>query len=120
VRLVRLHHLAFRTHDLARLENFYVSVVGLAVVERHTPRSVWLRAGETLLMLETATPDEPEYPRESLDLVAFALPSDARADTLKRFAQHGVAVEASTAFTLYVRDPDGRRIGLSSYPAPLT
>ena len=60
---MRIHHLAFRSGDIARLERFYVEVLGLA--------------------------------------------------------RAGVAVEAATEFTLYVRDPDGRRVGLSSYPLPL-
>jgi hypothetical protein len=30
-----------------------------------------------------------------------------------------VPIEDRTAYTLYVRDPDGRRIGLSSYPDEL-
>ena len=38
---------------------------------------------------------------------------------IDRLREAGVAIEDRTAFTLYVRDPDGRRVGLSSYPTPL-
>ena len=37
---MRIHHLAFRTGNLARLEAFYVGALGLAVVQRNEERSV--------------------------------------------------------------------------------
>jgi glyoxylase I family protein len=116
---MRIHHLAFRTGDLARLERFYVGALGLAVVRRQEPRSIWLDAGGSLVMLEARDADEPAHPTESKELVAFAIAPDARPLVSGRLTRAGVTVEASTEFTLYVRDPDGRRIGLSSYPVVL-
>jgi catechol 2,3-dioxygenase-like lactoylglutathione lyase family enzyme len=116
---MRVHHLAFRTGDLARLERFYVEALGLAVVRRQEERSVWLDAGGALVMLETRDEGEAAVDPTSKELVAFAVEPDARALTAERLARAGVDVEASTDFTLYVRDPDGRRIGLSSYPVKL-
>ena len=116
---MRVHHLAFRTRDLAQLERFYVHAVGLTVVRRNETRSVWLDAGGSLLMLEVAEPVEASAPHGAMDLVAFEVAPDQRALYTDRLARAGVALEGSTDFTLYVRDPDGRRIGLSSYPAPL-
>ena len=116
---MRIHHLAFRTGDLGRLERFYVDVLGLAVVRRQEARSVWLDAGGSIVMLELRGPLEPAHPSTSSELVAFAIEPDARPLVAERLARAGVAVEAATEFTLYVRDPDGRRIGLSSYPAAL-
>jgi len=115
---MRIHHLAFRTGDLARLEGFYVEALGLAVIRRNEARSVWLDAGGTLVMLKQRDEDEaPVAP--SQELVAFAVAPDMRAIVEGRLAAAGLALEARTEFTLYVRDPDGRRIGLSSYPVPL-
>jgi catechol-2,3-dioxygenase len=116
---MRVHHLALRTLDLDRLERFYTQALGLAVVRRNEARSVWLDAGGTIVMLELRAEGEPGPTKGSLDLVAFAVARDSRAECMVRLAQAGVAVEASTDFTLYVRDPEGRRIGLSSYPEPL-
>ena len=115
---MRVHHLAFRTGDLGLLERFYVGALGLAVVRRQE-RSVWLDAGGTIIMLEMRDEGEAAHPAGSMELVAFAVASDARALAVDRLARAGVGVEASTEFTLYVRDPDGRRVGLSSYPVPL-
>ena len=115
---MRIHHLALRTGDLARLERFYVGALGLAVTRRSEGRSLWLDAGGAVVMLELRDADE-EPVRPSKELVAFAIAPDSRALVLARLAAASVVVEASTEFTLYVRDPDGRRIGLSSYPVPL-
>src|SRR4051812_44019726 len=113
---MRIHHLAFRTEDLARLERFYVGALGLAVIRRQASRSVWLDAGGTIVMLELREAAEPIHPPGSKELIAFAIEPDARTLVSERLASAGVPIEASTEFTLYVRDPDGRRIGLSSYP----
>jgi catechol 2,3-dioxygenase-like lactoylglutathione lyase family enzyme len=116
---MRIHHLAFRTADLGRLERFYADAIGLPVVQRTEARSVWLDGGGTIVMLELREDGEPPPVAGSKELVAFAVAPDARALITERLARHGVSIEAATDFTLYVRDPDGRRIGLSSYPAPL-
>lgn len=116
---MRVHHLAFRTGDLARLEHFYVHALGLAVVRRTESRSVWLDAGGALVMLERADPGEPSPAPGAMDLVAFVVAPETRAFYTDKLTRAGVTIEGSTDFTLYVRDPDGRRIGLSSYPAPL-
>jgi catechol 2,3-dioxygenase-like lactoylglutathione lyase family enzyme len=117
---MRVHHLALRTSNVHRLERFYVDALGLAVI-RHQDggRSVWLDAGGTIVMLERRDEGEPGIPAGSKELVAFAVAPETRAFCMNRLASAGVAVEASTEFSLYVRDPDGRRVGLSSYPARL-
>jgi len=116
---MRVHHLAFRTGDLEKLERFYVDALGLAVVRRNEARSVWLDASGTIVMLEMRETGEPSLPTGSKELAAFAIEPDTRALYTERLARAGALIETSTEFTLYVRDPDGRRIGLSSYPVPL-
>ncbi|HEU4537251.1 MAG TPA: VOC family protein, partial [Polyangiaceae bacterium] len=79
-------------------------------------RSVWLGVGPVVLMIELAAPDEPLAPAGSLDLVAFAIAPGEREAWRGRLEAAGAPVEAETAHTLYFRDPDGRRVGVSSYP----
>lgn len=111
-----IHHIAMRTPDLDRLERFYADVIGLPVVRRDVARgSVWLATGAALLMLERARPDEPPVPLRSEELVAFAVNETASWRT--RLAEAGVRIEAETRYTLYFRDPDGRRIGVSAFGA---
>jgi catechol-2,3-dioxygenase len=116
--LRRLHHLAFRTHRLAALEAFYVELLGLSVVRRDAERSVWLSMGDSVLMLERADGGEPELRPDTLELVAFAVAEEEKAIVERTLMKRAIPIEARTAFTLYFRDPDGRRIGVSSYPLP--
>lgn len=117
---MRVHHVAFRTSrdQLGALERFYTHVLGLAVIRRNEGRSIWLDAGGSILMLEVRDEGEPNLPAGSKELVAFAVSTSDRA-MIERLEEAGIVIEARTAFTLYVRDPDGRRIGLSSYPDEL-
>ena len=112
---MRVHHLAFRTRDLTRLERFYTDALGLSIARRDGERSVWLRAGGTTLMLEQAEDGEPEIARDSRELVAFGIEAPDVERWRRVLEANGIAIEGETAYTLYVRDPDGRRIGLSHY-----
>ena len=111
-----VHHLAFRTDDVTKLAAFYEEIVGLRVEARNLPRSIWLRAGETLVMVELCSPDEPGIATRSMELVAFSVDASERDSARARLAGAGVPIEDETGFTMYFRDPDGRRIALSHYP----
>ena len=112
---MRIHHIALRTRDLPRLEAFYARVLGLVVTRRDGERSVWLRSGDAIVMLELAGQDEPAVPAGTRELVAFAIETEERAERERALADRGIAIEARTDFTLYFRDPDGRRLALSCY-----
>jgi catechol 2,3-dioxygenase-like lactoylglutathione lyase family enzyme len=111
---VRVHHLAFRTSDVLRLGKFYEETLRLRVIKRSAGR-IWLEIGPAVLMLEARDPGEPALAAGTGELVAFAIGEDERQVWEERLAASGVVVEARTAHTLYFRDPDGRRIGVSSY-----
>jgi glyoxylase I family protein len=112
---MRVHHIAFRTHDLPRLEKFYVELLGLTVKERHGERSLWLDAGDAIVMLEQAAAGEPNIPAGSFELLAFTIMPHEKKLRLAALDAAGVVVESATDFTVYFRDPDGRRIGLSHF-----
>jgi glyoxylase I family protein len=112
---VALHHLAFRSEKLAQLEVFYTQLVGLRVLRRFANGHCWLGAGGCVIMLEQQAPGEHNLPSGSLELIAFQITQEAVPALRERLKQAQVAIEAETEFTLYVRDPDGRRIGFSHY-----
>ncbi len=116
---MRIHHLALRTADVSRLERFYADVLGLDVLRRDGERSVWLDAGGAIIMLERSSTDEPAIDPRSLELTCFAIDPAEHAAILRRLEAAGIHVEGRTAYSLYFRDPDGRRVGVSSYPAEL-
>lgn len=103
-----------RTFDVARLEGFYSGVLGLTPTRRDAARgSVWLEMSGGVLMLERAEPGEAGVAPGTMDLVAFAI--DDKDAWRGRLERAGVSIEAETEHTLYFRDPDGRRIGVSAF-----
>ncbi len=113
---MRVHHIALRTRDLAALVDFYRRWLGVSVLRDQRPRSVWLDlAGEAVLMIEAADEAEPRPPAGGLDLLAFRLPAADFEATRLRLEGAGL-LESRTEQTLYFRDPDGRRLGLSCFP----
>jgi catechol 2,3-dioxygenase-like lactoylglutathione lyase family enzyme len=111
---LRLHHLALRTPDVDALCAFYQHVFGLVEV-RCQPHSVWLQMGDAMLMIEQADAGEPGIPAGSLEFFALAVDPEAGAAVEARLTALGVPIEGRTASTRYFRDPDGRRVGVSSY-----
>jgi catechol 2,3-dioxygenase-like lactoylglutathione lyase family enzyme len=113
---MRIHHIALRTRDIESLVAFYAETLGLPVIHRTGDSSAWLQAGEALVMLERADPGEPAIAPGTRELVAFAVEPGELPAFEQRLAGHGVPIEGRTQFTLYFRDPDGRRVGVSQYP----
>src|SRR5690348_4003618 len=107
---MRVHHVALRTKQLARLVRFYRDVLGLRVT-RETPRSTWLAMGRAILMIERAEKKEPSIPRNTKEFLCFGVRTKRDVSRLKA----RVRVEDETEFTVYFRDPDGRRVGISRY-----
>ena len=114
-----VHHLALRVSDCARAAAFYSGLLGLPELRRFEDasglRSIWLRAGDVVLMLETSL--RGRGPAEGSGHL-LALSVGSLADWEARLQAAGVAVDDRTPHTLYVRDPDGHRIGLTVYENP--
>jgi glyoxylase I family protein len=116
VERLSVHHLALRVADCERAAAFYTGVLGLPELRRFDDggglRSIWLRAGDVVLMIERSLrgrgPDEG-----SGHLLALAV--DSLPEWQARLDAAGVPVDDRTPFTLYVRDPDGHRVGLTVY-----
>ena len=119
------HHLAVQVRDLEGCERFYREVLGLSVLRRWPDgsggeRSVWLGLEGGFLALERVEAGPEPAPfhdgRPGLHLLALRIPAAERAAWEARLAARGVAVEHRTRWTLYLRDPEGNRIGLSHHP----
>ena len=110
--MLRVHHLALRARDPEALAAFYRDVIGLPLAERQG-NGIWLRAGDIVLMIERAAPDEPSPDPASLELLAFTRRDLALEGIRAHLLAQSVMVEAETLHTLYFRDPEGRRVALS-------
>jgi catechol 2,3-dioxygenase-like lactoylglutathione lyase family enzyme len=111
------HHLALRVKDVGRSLAFYSGVLGLPEVRRNetnaTLESAWLRVGPSLLMVERRLKGRGPA-SGSGHLVAFRV--GALGPWRKHLARSGVKLDGHTDYTLYFRDPDGHRVGLSAFP----
>ena len=117
--MVALHHLALRTHHVDRLLAFYTTWLALPIVRDERPRSVWLRVEPAaVLMIERADARDPAIPHGTRELLAFAIDASERPALRARLVEASL-LEGETEHTLYFRDPDGRRLGASSYPLHL-
>lgn len=129
------HHLAIQVKDLPRAERFYADVLGLPVRRRWPwedgragERSLWLSVGragpgapdDEFLALEACDADRPPTPfrdpHGGLHLLALRIAAADRSAWEERLAALGVEIVHRTRWTLYVRDPEGNRIGLSHHP----
>jgi glyoxylase I family protein len=126
-----VHHVAIQVRDLAAMTAFYRDVLGLPELRRWPTtdgtgeRSIWLDlGGGAFLALERtdadptsqARHDEWKSPTPGFHLLALAIASSARSSWEARLGAAGVAIAHRTAYTLYVRDPEGNRVGLSHWP----
>jgi catechol 2,3-dioxygenase-like lactoylglutathione lyase family enzyme len=113
---VRIHHVALRVADCERSASFYSRLLGLPerrrLLEGATLRAIWLDAGEAILMLERSLRGGGAD-QGSGHLLAFAV--DDLGEWERRLEAAGLAIEDRTAHTLYLRDPDGHRVGLSTH-----
>jgi len=110
-----VHHLALRTADVERLAAFYIDVLGLVPVRFDLPRSTWLALADgAVLMIEARSPGEPAVPAGSLELFALRV-SPERKIEVRAAARARACYDGETEFTVYLRDPDGRRLGVSTY-----
>lgn len=111
-----IHHIALRVRDPERSAAFYSGVLGLPERRRSDEggalRSIWLSAGPALLMLERRLRGKGAQ-EGSGHLLALAV-EDLEAWE-RRLVAAGVAVEERTEHTIYLRDPDGHRVGLSVF-----
>jgi len=118
-----LHHLAIVVSDLSRAEAFYVEVLGLPVERRWNDedgrhRSTWVNLAAGFLALERAGAEGPTRTdlAPGLHCLALQIAPGERESWRARLAAAGHPVERESPFTLYVRDPDGHLVGLSTYP----
>jgi glyoxylase I family protein len=121
------HHLAVQCADLEACERFYREVLGLTVLHRWPrdeggDRSVWLSLGadgEFLALERAAEAPAPQPWRDGkagLHLISLRIRVAERGAWEARLEAAGVPVIHRTRWTLFFRDPEGNRIGLSHHP----
>ena len=115
---MQIHHLALRTDHVAALATFYCEAFALPRIHETSQQSVWLSI-ETgaVMMIEKRRDGEPKPASNSLELVAFAATTEEK-ERVRAFAQANDCYDGETEHTVYLRDPEGRRVAVSTYPLP--
>jgi len=115
-----VHHLALRSSHPFRLAEFYARALDLPELRRQEdaagPYSVWLDLGGAVLMVERGESRASDAGWDGLFLAAEPGSGEAWA---QRWARLGIPLDGRTGCTLYARDPEGNRFGVSSYPIAL-
>ncbi|TGK07827.1 glyoxalase [Leptospira semungkisensis] len=108
-----IHHIAISTEDPQRLKQFYEKIPGLVFEKDHffkdgELRSSWFLAGNIRLMIE----------KEPIKKAPFALVFSASSPEERKKIEldFGDILKEETDYTKYFLDPDGNRLGFSSYP----
>ena len=123
----QLHHIALGARDVDRVAVFYRDRLGLREVSRHHEhggrlRSIWLDLGGPVLMIERT--DAPSRRVRGVGagpfLLALAAEPVERVALERSLAASGIPVDSRTEFTIYIRDPEGNRVAISSFPLPST
>lgn len=113
----RIHHVAIRVADPEASVLFYSGALGLPEVRRFLDgdrvRSIWVRAGDAVIMLEREIKGGGPDAGSGHVLV---LEVDDLDGWVARLALSGRPPLARTASTAYYADPDGHRVGLTVYP----
>ena len=113
----RIHHVAIRVADPMASLAFYSGLLGLPEVRRLSEegrlRSIWVRAGDSVLMLEREIKGSGPDAGSGHVLVLEIADLD---DWTCRLERAGRRLLDRTASTVYFADPDGHRVGLTVYP----
>ena len=113
----RIHHVAIRVADPLASLAFYSGILGLPEVrrldEKGRVRSIWVRAGDSVLMLERELKGSGPGSGSGHVLV---LEVEDLEDWVARLEGAGNRVIDRTASTIFVADPDGHRVGLTVFP----
>lgn len=129
---VRMHHLALTTHQVEALAGFYRALFALPELRRHHDeqglRSIWLGLENSILMIErcdhapSRAQSEPfKNDSPGYHLLAFNIEEEEFEAWRRRLSKARIKIEDQSEFTLYFRDPDGNRLGLSCFRLePLT
>ena len=120
------HHVAVQVHDVAKVAAFYIELLELPELQRFhrddgSLRSVWVGTSNQepfahgFIAIEGAGPSTPEGAL-GYSMVALRIEASQRKAIVDELTRRGLKLERETAWTMYLRDPEGNLVGLSHHP----
>jgi len=121
------HHVAVQVHDVAKVAAFYTEMLKLPELQRFhrddgSLRSIWIGTSNqpqsgppSFIAIEGIRPQTPEGAL-GYSMVALRIDPSQRKAIVSELGRRGIHLERETAWTMYVRDPEGNLVGLSHHP----
>lgn len=126
VNVLGFHHVAVQVRDVARVAAFYVERLKLPELQRFhredgSLRSIWVATSSSarpeagFIAIEEIRPQTPPGAL-GYSMVALRIEAGQRKAIVEELARAGLPIERETAWTMYLRDPEGNLVGLSHHP----
>ncbi|HWH79916.1 MAG TPA: VOC family protein [Candidatus Binatus sp.] len=106
-----LSHIALKSRDLKKTEDFYLKVLGLKVAFRHPPSMIFLTTPGSGDLLNFVKTSKRSSGNQGLEHIGFKVSAAALKRLERRLDEQGVAIEGrrgDSAF--YITDPNGYQI----------
>lgn len=121
MKVIKAHHMALKCHHLTAMGEFYGEVLRLDLVDQKKNgeelRSLWFKVGDIILMIEKEAQlkEESKVNRPGWDILVFQIEKKQQDQWRRHLLENHIQIEDETDYTLYFRDPEGNRLGLSWY-----
>ena len=113
---MKLHHLAFRCNDYKEVSLFYKNLFKLKEIFSQKKYSIWLKGSDDLVfMFEQATPGEARPESNNHELICFYAEANEKKAIINELKKKNIEIESQTEKTIYFRDPENRKIGISDF-----
>lgn len=106
-----LSHIALKTRDLKKTEDFYLKLLGLKVAFRHPPSMIFLTTPGSGDLLNFVKTSKRSSGNQGLEHIGFKVSAAALRRMERKLDEQGVAIEGrrgDSAF--YITDPNGYQI----------
>jgi len=106
-----LSHIALKTRDLKKTEEFYLKVLGLKVAFRHPPSMIFLTTPGSGDLLNFVKSSKRSSGNQGLEHIGFKVSATALKRLERKLDEQSIAIEGrrgDSAF--YIIDPNGYQI----------
>ena len=106
-----LSHIALKTRDLKKTEEFYLKVLGLKVAFRHPPSMIFLTTPGSGDLLNFVKTSKRSSGNQGLEHIGFKVSATALKRLERKLDEQSIAIEGrrgESAF--YILDPNGYQI----------
>jgi len=106
-----LSHIALKTRDLKKTEEFYTKVLGLKIAFRYPPNMLFLTTPGSSDLVNFVKSSVRPSGAQSLEHIGFKVTPAGLTNTEKMLKAHGVKIDGRRGTTaIYFSDPNGYQL----------